>query len=126
MLPLNIAFTFFFFCCTMRHVGILVPLPGIESVTSIMTPWILNHWSTKEVLLHLNKIIEALFRKKYSIICSFFLSSRHHVKKLYLTTDVNNFRETKTNKTLLAYIFVFVMDILGNQVNIYLIIKASS
>ena len=48
------------------------------------------------------------------------------MKKLYLTTDVNNFRETKTNKNLLAYIFVFVVDILGSQVNIYLIIKASS
>ena len=110
----------------MWHVGILVPLPGIESVTSVMAAWILNHWTTKEVLLHLNKVIEALYRKKYSIFYSFSLSSRHHVKKLYLTTDVNNFRETKTNKNLLAYIFVFVVDILGSQVNIYLIIKASS
>ena len=47
------------------------------------------------------------------------------MKKLYLTTDVNNFRETKTNKNLLAYIFVFVVDILGSQVNIYLIIKVN-
>ena len=31
------------------HVGILVPLPGIEPVLSALGVWSLNHWTAREV-----------------------------------------------------------------------------
>ena len=41
-------FIYFFGHCV-RHVGILVPQPGIEPIPPEMEMWHLNHWTTRDV-----------------------------------------------------------------------------